>query len=715
MIFDRAIQAAFRPEPNWSAGGYFDRLLNFIPEQVGTDSGIEVSPETAFNVSAFFCATTVISNAVKMLPLFTYEDKGKEGRERANEHPVYKLLHRRPNDEMTPSHFKGFMQVSALSWDSAYAAVERNSYGTPTALWPIHPQRVTPVRADGGELQFKVDNYGVEPDAFIANDNILRVFNTSSDGVTGMAIPRIARETLGLSLATEKHGSTFFGNGARPGAIIKHPVKLGDEAQDKLRASLWKTIGGIKRMNRVMVLDEGMDFMQVGLPNEVSQFLETRQFQITEVARWFNIPPHMLKDLLRATFSNIEHQSLEFVTQTMMPWYLAWEEEINRKLFTAAEQDRYYVKFNTNALLRGDANSRARFYGKMFSVGLMNRNEMRQLEDLNPIGPEGDVFLVPANMTTMEKLLADDAGDSQSAPANDRGAEDRMRLEILEHELTDRERRIRELERDGAKVTTERNGYKQETERLADEIDRCTQQIETLKHKVKWLTAEHRQQIELWEHERAEYRRKLEVAQCELVERDEQLETNRRERAAQAKQIEKQKREAAKVATDHKQEIDALANECEKRADELGGIRVDNRSRINAACRIHLRDAFGRIVTREVDRTERGLHRSKTAIDFEGWCRKHAEDSEESIRATLRPVWDVYLSLTETTCDPEAVVERYVGSSRGQLLGIVRDHPDDWQDAVEARLVEWSETRADQATESELNHLFGETENANST
>ncbi len=391
-----------------------------------TASGISVSEIRALNLSAVWCAVTILSDSVKTLPIHTYRNLAGGGKEAVPTHPVHALLHGKPNPEMSPSRFKSYMQYCACMWNAGYAAIEMGDKGYPEALWPIHPSRVVIRRDNNDKLFFEVRTPDGTGTQIYSDKEILRIHGTTADGMTGSNLVRLARESFGLTLATEEHGATFFGNGARPGGALRHPAKLGDEAAAALKKQWNENYQGSGKAHQTAVLEEGMEYQTIGMPNEVSQFLETRQFQIAEIARWFNIPPHMLKDLQRATFSNIEHQSIEFARHSVTPWLISWEDELNDKLFSGDERGKIYVKFNTNALMRGDAKARAAFYKEMVSWGLMSRNEVRALEDLNPVDG-GDDFMVPMNMTTPELLAetpADSAMPSEPEPDDDEDEEE---------------------------------------------------------------------------------------------------------------------------------------------------------------------------------------------------------------------------------------------------------------------------------------------------
>ena len=273
-------------------------------------SGRAINEVTAFNFSAVYCACTVISNAVKTVPLRVMREKDGKKDVAKGSHVDY-ILHRRPNAEMTPAAWKGWMQVCALLWDSAYSIIERDDSSRPLSVTPVHPPRVTPDRDVEGNLFFRVRNENAS-DVFIEDADMLRIYGTSRDGVSGTSLLHAAREALGLTGALEDHGVSFFANGAAPGGVLTHPSKLDETQITRLKASWQSRFGGAENNNKTAILEGGVEYKPIGLPNEVSQFLETRAFQIEEIARFFNIPPSKLKHLQKANFDTLEQQSLKF-------------------------------------------------------------------------------------------------------------------------------------------------------------------------------------------------------------------------------------------------------------------------------------------------------------------------------------------------------------------------------------------------------------------
>lgn len=362
-----------------------------------TSAGVQVDESTALKFSPVWAAVNIISGAVGFLPLPVYQrtDKGKE---KVHAHPVYRLLHDRPNPLITAQVFREALQAHLLTWGNAYAEIERNGAGRPIALWPITPDRVLPDqdRLKDGVLVWKV-SHSTKPDVFIPDENMLHIPGLGFDGIVGYSVIQHASESIGLGMGAETFGSTFFGNGATVGNVLEHPGKLSEDARKNLAKSIKDKYSGPQNAHRTLILEEDMKWKPLGFTQKDSQFLETRKFQINDIARWFQIPPHMIGDLERATFDNIEHQGIEFVTWTLARWLKRWESECNYKLFSQSDQQTHFAEFLVDALLRGDTKTRYESYGIAVEKGWMNRNEVRERENMNR--QEGlDKFLTPMNM-----------------------------------------------------------------------------------------------------------------------------------------------------------------------------------------------------------------------------------------------------------------------------------------------------------------------------
>ena len=283
-----------------------------------------------------------------------------------------------------------------LLWGNTYAQIIRDGRGTVMALYPLMPDKMGVDRNDRGEIYYI---YNKEGQSYpLRNDEVLHIPGLGFDGLIGYSPIAMAKNAIGMAIATEEYGAKFFSNGANPGGVLEHPGVVKDP--QRVRDSWNSVYQGSTNAHRVAVLEEGMKFQSIGIPPEQAQFLETRKFQINEIARIFRIPPHMIGDLEKSSFSNIEQQSLEFVKYTLDPWVVRWEQSIKRMLLSESEKKKYFVKFNVDGLLRGDYQSRMTGYSIARQNGWMSANDIRVLEDMNPIQDEqgGNRYLTNGNM-----------------------------------------------------------------------------------------------------------------------------------------------------------------------------------------------------------------------------------------------------------------------------------------------------------------------------
>lgn len=364
--------------------------------------GLFICEESAMRTSAVYACVRVLAETVASLPFPLYK-RLLRGKEKAIYHPLYSLLHDVPNHEMTSFSFRETMMTYLLLWGNAYALIQyKGKY--PTELWPLHPSRVYVDRHSvTKELVYK---YSDENDMYEYSTNqILHIPGLSYNGITGLSPVGLARQTIGLAQATEEFGSRFFSNGARPGGILEHPGIVKDP--EKLRKSWEEVYKGVRNSHKIAVLEEGMQYKEIGIPPNDAQFLETRKFQLNEICRMFRVPPHLVGDLERATFSNIEHQSIDFVVHTIRPWLVRWEQAIQRCLISEGERSLYFAKFTVDGLLRGDFKTRMDGYAVGRQNGWYSANDIREFEDLNPISEDmgGDLYLVNGNMMTATAAL----------------------------------------------------------------------------------------------------------------------------------------------------------------------------------------------------------------------------------------------------------------------------------------------------------------------
>jgi HK97 family phage portal protein len=363
----------------------------------GVKSGVNVTPDSALKASAVFACVRVLSYDVAKLPFLVYK-RLKRGKDRATDNPCYKLLHVAPNPETNSFHWRATMMAHTLLYGTSYSEIEFDAKGTPIAFWLIPAWRCKPTRVktqrDKNLLVYEIQLPSGETH-YLPYWRMLRIAGLSTDGMEGLSVIRLAAESIGVSLAAQEFAARFFGEGMNIGGTAEHPGHLSEEAAKRLQASLEEKYAGLGKSHRILLFEEGMKFNKVGIPPEDAQFLESRQFQVTDIARMFGVPPHKIADLSRATFSNIEQQSIEYVTDTLMPWLVNWEQEINNKLLDGGNDN--FAEFLVEGLLRGDSQARSAYYNQMFMVGSLSPNEIREKENMNPVDG-GDKYYIPLNM-----------------------------------------------------------------------------------------------------------------------------------------------------------------------------------------------------------------------------------------------------------------------------------------------------------------------------
>jgi len=375
----------------------------------GTTAGKPVNEHTAMQITTVYSCVRILAETVAGLPLHVYKYNDNGGKEKYLQHPLYKLLHDEPNSEMTSFSFRETLMTHLLLWGNAYAQIIRNARGEIIALYPLMPNKMTVDRDKTGRL-FYLYQRSTEDAPTLGKDNmvyldpsdVLHIPGLGFDGLVGYSPIAMAKNAVGLSMATEEYGAKFFANGATPGGVLEHPGTIKDP--QKIKESWNAAYQGSANSHRVAVLEEGMKYQQIGVPPEQAQFLETRKFQINEIARIFRIPPHMLADLEKSSFSNIEQQSLEFVKYTLDPWVVRWEQTMCRSLLMQSEKPIVFIKFNVDGLLRGDYASRMNGYATARQNGWMSANDIRELENLDRIPVElgGDLYLINGAMTKLQ-------------------------------------------------------------------------------------------------------------------------------------------------------------------------------------------------------------------------------------------------------------------------------------------------------------------------
>lgn len=371
-------------------------------------SGKNVNEFTAMQTTAVYACVRILSETLAALPLQLYRYT-PGGKERVYDHPLYHLLHDEPNPEMTSFIFRETLMSHLLIWGNAYAQIIRDRLGRVQGLYPLRPDKMTVCRDENGQIYYiytkttdenpAIKPYGQVP---LRKDEVLHIPGLGFDGLVGYSPIAMARNAVGMTMACEEYGASFFANGASPSGVLEHPGILKDPA--KVRDSWNAVYQGSANAHKVAVLEEGMKYQQIGIPPEEAQFLETRKFQLNEIARLYRIPPHMIGDLEKSSFNNIEQQSMEFVKYTLDPWVIRWEQAMQKALFLPEEKKQFFLKFNVNGLMRGDYESRMTGYSIGRQNGWLSANDIREMEDMNPVPDEegGNLYLVNGSMTKLK-------------------------------------------------------------------------------------------------------------------------------------------------------------------------------------------------------------------------------------------------------------------------------------------------------------------------
>lgn len=388
----------------------------------GSTAGKAVTERSAMQMTAVYSCVRILSEAIAGLPLQFYKYTESGGKEKAVDHPLYFLLHDEPNPEMTSFVFRETLMTHLLLWGNAYAQIIRNGRGEVIALYPLMADRMSVNRDSNGQLYYEYTVYSDDAPTVkgstvrLALTDVLHIPGLGFDGLVGYSPIAMAKNAIGMAIACEEYGAKFFANGAAPSGVLEHPGTIKDPS--RVRESWQSTFGGSSNANKVAVLEEGMKYTPISISPEQAQFLETRKFQIDEIARIFRVPPHMVGDLEKSSFSNIEQQSLEFVKYTLDPWVARWEQAMVRSLLSAEDKKRYFIKFNVDGLLRGDYQSRMNGYAIGRQNGWMSANDIRELENLDKISEEegGDLYLINGNMAKLKDagIFAGNGGNNET-------------------------------------------------------------------------------------------------------------------------------------------------------------------------------------------------------------------------------------------------------------------------------------------------------------
>ena len=411
-IFTKLFKSRDKPK-NVSVGSAYRFFFG------GSTAGKNVTERSSMQMTAVYSCVRVLAEAVAGLPLHLYKYTDSGGKDKALEHPLYFLLHDEPNPEMTSFVFRETLMTHLLLWGNAYAQLIRNGRGEVVGIYPLMPNRVSVNRDDKGNIYYKYlrgledAHLNKENEVILLHSEVLHIPGLGFDGLVGYSPIAMAKNAIGMAIACEEYGAKFFANGATPGGILEHPGVVKDP--ERVRASWNSAFGGSANANKVAVLEEGMKYTPISISPNEAQFLETRKFQINEIARIFRVPPHMVGDLEKSSFSNIEQQSLEFVKYTLEPWLVRWEQAMMRSLLTSEAKKEYFIKFNVDGLLRGDYQSRMSGYAVARQNGWMSANDIRELENLDQI-PEnegGNLYLVNGNMIQIKAAIKKQEGTDE--------------------------------------------------------------------------------------------------------------------------------------------------------------------------------------------------------------------------------------------------------------------------------------------------------------
>ena len=428
-IFSGLFRSRDKPQ-NRTVGSSYTFLMG------GSTSGKPVNERSAMQMTAVYSCVRILAEAVAGLPLHLYKYTESGGKAKATDHPLYLLLHDEPNPEMSSFVFRETLMTHLLLWGNAYAQIIRNGKGEVVALYPLMPNKMTVDRDSNGQLYYAYQRSNEEVHTMegssvkLKPSDVLHIPGLGFDGLVGYSPIAMAKNAIGMAIACEEFGAKFFANGAAPSGVLEHPGTIKDPS--RVRDAWQSQFGGSSNSGKVAVLEEGMKYTPISISPEQAQFLETRKFQINEIARIFRVPPHMVGDLEKSSFSNIEQQSLEFVKYTLDPWIIRWEQSMMRVLLSLDEKKEFFIKFNLEGLLRGDYQSRMNGYSIARQNGWMSANDIRELENLDRIPAEqgGDLYLINGSMLPLGSAGAyADINPIETEETNEDSSEEVLGLE----------------------------------------------------------------------------------------------------------------------------------------------------------------------------------------------------------------------------------------------------------------------------------------------
>jgi HK97 family phage portal protein len=688
-----------------------------------TATGIGVNETTALTYSAFWACVNAIATDCASLPLIHYKRLKSGGKERYTDSKLYRLLHDEPNPEMTSFTFRQVLTAHALTWGGGYAEIQRDGMGRPSALWPLTPNRVTVGRSAQNRIQYEIARFDGAPADVLPAENMLHVPGLGFDGMVGYSVVAKARESIGLGLATERFGGTFFGNGATFGGVISYPGPRPTELSEKnYREGLEVQHQGVNRAHKMLALYNGAKYERGGgIPPEDAQFLETRLHQVEEMCRWFRMPPHKIQHLLRSTNNNIEHQGIEYYTDTLRPWLVRWEQEILRKLIPPSEQRIQWAEHLIDGVLRGDLPSRYAAYAIGRQWGWLCADDICERENMNPLpNGQGQIYLVPMNMAPADRL--NEIVDKQvkpepkpvapAAPANEPPKEteaDRALVAIRAALGEAQQRAEAQLERalEAERVAEERKvhgeAFQIDAERERQAALEAAREAGTLKALL--LEAEERSQREHAEREAVEAaaavaRAEAEAALKAAVDHEAMVEADYRRVCTE------------KQDADQRAETEAAARaEAEAAIAGSRAIVQHLRTSVLGAHRALVVDAWGRMVRRE---TEKARRHQATPEKLRAWLGPFYETHEDVCVEALRPAMRTHLAWKQSSEDVDtatlALVREHIEESVAQLRALADGvEPEDFSAMLERLLTKWEAQRpealADRILKEEVDHV----------
>jgi HK97 family phage portal protein len=378
-------------------------LAQWFGASANTSSGMSVTPDQAMRFVAVFAAVRILAESMASLPIGVYQYLPNGGKKPASEHPLHPILHDQPNRWQTSFEFREMMTGHLALRGNAYAEIISSGGKAVAELIPLHPDRVHPFRSPDGSIAYEYTDKNGKP-RIVLQDEMFHLRGFSSDGIIGLSPIEMARESIGLGMAADEFGASYFGNGTVVSGVLEHPKSLSDEAYKRLRESWSERHAGTKNSHKPAILEDGMKWQAIGVKPEEAQFLETRKFQVTEIARLYRIPPHLLGDMEKSTTwgTGLEQLNIGFVQYTLMPYMIRWEQAAKRDLFTKESKKKYFIKHKVDGLLRGDSTARKEYYTGLFGIGALSINDILELEDRNPV-EGGDQRFVPLNMVPLSR------------------------------------------------------------------------------------------------------------------------------------------------------------------------------------------------------------------------------------------------------------------------------------------------------------------------